>query len=338
MENENNKIGFFSRIKIAVAKLENYGMFLGEKTSVAVKYFFLIVLILATVMALVETYSMMKMVNKGYQYVKNEMPDFSYSDGNLTFSENTQGYDEEFDIYMIADTADSVSDEAIQQYRDTIKSTGIIFLKDKMIYKVGADEAQYKYTDLASQYGVNSLDKAALIEKIDSIGIMGIAFTIFVILVIGLYFVELISVFMDWILLTIFAFFSAKICRLNMNFKQAFNISIYALTLSIILSMLYNIAYYLFGFYTEYFRTVYFLISYVYIVAVILMIKSDLLKQQIEVSKIIEVQKEIHEELENQEEKNDESKENKSPEKNDDNNEKNSDGDASAGEADGSEI
>ena len=79
-------MGFFSRIKIAVAKLEEYSLFLEEKVSVSVKYFFLIVLIFAVVMALVQTYEIMKMIRKGVLYIQNELPDFSYEEGNLTFS------------------------------------------------------------------------------------------------------------------------------------------------------------------------------------------------------------------------------------------------------------
>lgn len=337
MENENKKVGFFSRVKIAVTKLENYGMFLEEKTSVAIKYFFLIVLILTVVMAGVQTYSIMKMVNKGYQYIKNEMPDFSYKDEKLQFSEIINAYDEEFDIYMIADTSETVDEKNMQEYKDKIKSNGMIFLKDKVIYKSGNDEIEYKYSEFAAQYDVDSLDKAKLMEEIDTIGMIGIAVTIFAVIVMGLYIIQLISIFMDWLVITIFAFISARICRININFKHSFNISIYALTLPIILTMLYNVAYYLAGFYTEYFRIVYLLISYVYIVAVILMIKSDLLKQQIEVSKVVEEQKKVHEELNNPEEKEEEKKENKKPE-NDDKEEKNSEDDNVAGEPDGSEI
>ena len=102
-----------------------------------------------------------------------------------------------------------------------------------------------------------------------------------------------------------FAYVSARICKLNLSFKQAFNIGIYALTLSIILTMFYNVAYYLFGFYTNYFKTVYMLISYVYVVAVILMIKSDLAKQYIEVEK---TQNEVHKEMIEQEKTKEENK------------------------------
>ena len=337
MENE-KKIGFFSRIKIAVAKLEDYSMFLEEKTSVAIKYFFLIVLLLSLIMGIVETYSIMQMVSKGYQYMQHEMPDFSYENETLQFSENVNAYDDEFDFYMIADTSDNLTEEKMKEYRNQIKSVGVIFLKDKAIYKSGTEEIEYKYSDFANQYGLDTFDKARFLQEIDSIGIFGIAITIFLLIVVGVYIVQLVSIFMDWLIITIFAIIAARICRIIMPFKAAFNISIYALTLSIILSMVYNIAYYLAGFYTEYFRLVYLLISYVYVVAAILMMKSDLLKQQAEVGRIVEVQKKVHEEMENPEETEDDKKENKKPEEKDKNKEKNPDDNAVDGEPDGSEI
>ncbi len=89
---ENKKIGFFSRIKIAVAKLENYGVFLEEKIAVAVKYFFLIVLILSIGITAIQTYDMMKAFKKGYEYIQKELPDFTLENGNLQFSERIYEY------------------------------------------------------------------------------------------------------------------------------------------------------------------------------------------------------------------------------------------------------
>ena len=74
--------------------------------------------------------------------------------------------------------------------------------------------------------------------------------------------------------------------------------SAYALTLSIILYMIYIALNVLTGFYIRLFDIAYNAISYIYIATAILMIKSDLTKQQIEVTKIVEVQKQIQEEKE----------------------------------------
>ncbi len=332
---ENKKIGFFSRVKMAVANLENYSIFLEEKSSVAVRYFFLIVLILAIVLAFVQTYGIMKIVGKGYQYIENELPDFSYEDGNLTFSERIYAYDEEYDIYMIADTGAEVTNEDLQEYENKIKSIGIIFLKDRLIYKNGNMELEYPYREIANQYGVGAFEKETLLQKMESIGMPTIAVTMFGTITISSYLIQMVAIFLDWLIITIFAVIAARICRMNMTFRHCFNISIYALTLSIILSMLYQIAYTIAGFYTDYFRIVYLLIAYVYVVAVILMIKSDLLKQHMEVAKIVEVQKQVHKELENPEKEEEKKKENK---KTNDEETKKQEGDTPDEEPDGSEI
>lgn len=331
---ENKKIGFFSRIKIAVANLENYSLFVEEKPSIAVKYFFLIVLVLTLAICGIQTFDVMQKIQKGYHYVKNEMADFSYENGTLNFSEKVYAYDSEYDFYLMADTEEQVSDQMLQEYKTQVKSSGLIFLQNKVIYKSGNSEIEYQLADLSNQYGINTLDKAKLVEEVENVGMMGIAITIFIAVLISMYIIELVSTFIDWLMITIFSLIVARVCRIHMRWKHGFNISIYALTLPIILSMLYNIANYLTGFYTQYFRVVYLLISYVYVVAVILMIKSDLLKQEVEVGRIIETQKEIHEELQNPEDKEDK-KEKKKPEEE---NPSQSDEKPTNEEPDGSEI
>lgn len=336
MENESKKIGFFSRIKIAVTKLENYSIFLEEKMSVCIKYFFLIVLLLAIVMGIVETYSIMKVVSKGYSYIQNELPEFSYENGALTFSENIQAYDEEYDINLITDTSDEVSDELVESYKDTIKNTGLIFLKDKLIYKVSGEETEYKYSELSDAYSIEKFNSQDLENQLDQVGLSGITATIFIILTIGIYIIQLIYIFLDWVVIAVFAYITSRICRINLSLKQSWSISIYALTLSIILMMIYSIAYYVAGFYTEFFRIVYLLIAYIYVVAAILMMKSDLIKQTVEVNKIVEKQKEIN--GENTENPKDEQNDDKDD--NDDNSEKKkkSKKDTVDEEPDGSEI
>lgn len=324
---EDKKIGFFSRVKIAVCKLENYNIFIEETTSNAIKYFFKIVLILSIVMACVQTYTIMKLVKKGYNYIINELPDFIYENRQLQFSENVYVYDEEYDIYLIADTGD-IDDNQLTEYKNQIKSNGLIFLKDRLIYISGNSEANYYYGEYENQYDITTLDKNSFIEKIDSIGFIGIGSTLFIFFLILVYINETILIFIDWLIILMFAYVSARICKLNLSFKQAFNIGIYALTLSIILTMFYNVAYYLFGFYTNYFKTVYMLISYVYVVAVILMIKSDLAKQYIEVEK---TQNEVHKEMIEQEKTKEENKDSDKNEKKNNENENNQ-------EQDGSEI
>jgi Sec-independent protein translocase protein TatA len=62
------------------------------------------------------------------------------------------------------------------------------------------------------------------------------------------------------------------------------------------------------GFTIKYFEIAYNAIAYIYIITAMLMIKSDLIKQQIEVGKIVEEQKKVREEKKEQENKEKEDK------------------------------
>ena len=65
----------------------------------------------------------------------------------------------------------------------------------------------------------------------------------------------------------------------------------------------------------QYFYIVYTTITYIYIITAILLIRSNLIKQQIQLMKIIEEQEKVKEELKQQEEEPKEKKEDKKEEK-----------------------
>lgn len=334
------KMSFWTRVKTAVFKLEDYEKFAFDKTTSSVKYFFLIVLLLSLVLTVISTDNISKMLNKGIKYVKNELPEFSYSDGKLNFDEYVESYDNEYGMSLIADTSSDITTDRIEEYENKILNDGFIFLENKLIYVNGENKLEYSYADIASEYNVSNLNKTDLVTKIDAIGSTGITVVIAMVFFISEYIAELITIFLDWVVMAIFAWCVSKICRLSLTFKNDFNMSIYALTLSILLGMAYNIANYFWGFYTEYFRAVYLLISYVYIISAIFMMKSDIIKQEEEIQEIKKEQEKIHKEM--QEKQDEENKENddkqeddaESKEKKDNNNDENSENK----EPDGSEI
>ena len=123
-----------------------------------------------------------------------------------------------------------------------------------------------------------------------------------------LYIIYLIQFLLDILLLSLIAYLLSKIIGINFNYKSIFNISVYALTLSIVLYMIYMIVNLFTGFTIKYFEIAYNAIAYIYIITAMLMIKSDLIKQQIEVGKIVEEQKKVREEKKEQENKEKEDK------------------------------
>ena len=123
----------------------------------------------------------------------------------------------------------------------------------------------------------------------------------------------LIQFMIDILILSVVGFLFSRLVRLKLKFKSIFNISIYAITLPIILYLVYGIVNLYTGFSIRYFEIAYNAISYIYVVTAILIIRNDLIKQQIEVGKIVKEELKIREEkkLEEKEKQKEDNKENK---------------------------
>lgn len=319
MEKSEEKLGFFKRIKIAVFKLEEYGIFLGEKVSKSIKYFLLLILLITLGMIITETYNFHKMINTGLNYITNEMPDFSYNEGNVKFKNNVQAFDNKYKFKLYINTDDEVSVETINSYKQDVYSVqdGIILLKDKFLYIINNETIEGSYTDLLKIYELKISNKQDLLDTINNIGTFNILLIYAISSFMSMYIVNVITIFMDLLLIAFFGYVASRLCGIRFKMAPMITLSVYSLTLSVILVGIYNVVYVLTGFVIKYFNVMYLLIAYVYIIAAIFMIKYDLIKQSQELQKIIEVQKQVKKDAEEKSEESPEEKEDKKDDKKD---------------------
>ena len=182
-------------------------------------------------------------------------------------------------------------------------------------------------------YEIEVTNKEELVKTINDLGMGSIVLAYFSTNFIVLTISDLITNLSYLCIVAIFGYIAARFCGVRFKLSPMFALSIYSLTLPITLSCIYNIVYILTGFVIKYFNVMYLLIAYVYIIAAILMIKYDLIKQNEELQKIIEVQKQVRKEMDEQEEKTEEKEE-----KEEDSNDEESPVIEENNEPDGSEI
>ena len=116
--------------------------------------------------------------------------------------------------------------------------------------------------------------------------------SIILILFISFFISIALSTFLDVITLSAFGVLTCFIAKIKINYKAIFNMSIFALTLSIILGIIYLLITMFTDFEIKYFSVMYSAISYIILAAAIFMIKSDVIKQQLKLINIIEESKE----------------------------------------------
>lgn len=304
MESKENKVGFFNRVGIAIFKLEDYGMFLGERCSVAFKYLLLLILLISVCVSLASAYDFSKMMNKAYSYVENELPDFNYSDNKLSFSDKIEAYDNDYKFRLFIDTSDTVSDETLKDYENKIydDENGMILLNDKLLYIFGGEKIEDTYENLFNQYGLNISNKQDFVNSIQTIKGTSLVTTYFGTSLVAQFISTVIQTIADLCLIALFGYIASMFCGVKFKVSPMIALSIYSITLSLVLSGIYGVVYILTGFVIKYFNVMYLLIAYIYIIAAIFMIKYDLIKQSEELQKIIEVQKQVRKEMDEKKE------------------------------------
>lgn len=147
-------------------------------------------------------------------------------------------------------------------------------------------------------------------EKTETL-VITIAFALFITL--------FLETLLDVITLSIFGILTCFFAKIRMKYKALFNMSIYAFTLSIILRNVYFAITTLTTFKIKYFDIMYIAIAYISLAAAIFIIKSNVIKQHLELMKIIEESKEkIEQKIQTRKNPKDEEKENEDDESNTD--------------------
>lgn len=298
------KIGFFKRFKMAIFELENYIDFLNEKVSKSLIFSLKLVILLSFIMAVSNVIFVYAKYNSPDNYLNEVIPEFIYEKSELKIDENETKSDEKKQMAQIMKQVVPSITNILGDGTYT-KADLIHYVQDNQKTIVG--------------FGVTAI----FIENILDLYIMWLM-------------VAVLTSFIGWIDLVFL--------KIKMKYSKLFTLSIYASTLSVILTVIYTMLNAFAGVYIDMFDYLSILIAYIYITAVIYMIRSDLIKQQIELIRIATIQAEEKERLEREREKEREQEREDEPDdvgsdsKEEEEKKKESNDDIGDDEPDGSEI
>lgn len=311
---ETKKIGFFKRIKMAIFDLEKYSVFLNEKTFVTFKYLFKFLLLLVIIFSIATTIELNQKVDTAFNYFSNQFPSFEYKDGVLNVAQKVDAYDEKYDAKLIVDTGD-VTETQLTGYQDIAKENGTsaILLKDKAIIETNGVVAELPYSDFFGSIGITTLTKENVANKYNETGFMfQVSSAIFVYCFMVLFIQYFLVVLENILIVAIFGWIASKLIGLKLKFSKAFVVAIYGLTLSNIINIIYSVIATFTTFEIKYFSLMYFIIGYIYMMAVIFMNKADLMNKDDGAGEILQVVENINFVDDNEE---DEEKKKKEPKK-----------------------
>lgn len=291
------KIGFFKRLKMSLFELENYIDFTAEKTSKAISFVMKMAIAFALIMVVSNVLYVYIKYESPANYINNIVPEFSYQDHKLEIQPDEK---KDENKKFVA----SLMEQVEPAYRPVIPNG--TYTKADIVNFVKDNEQQL----------VIYFSSTVFIETIFEMSIFW---------------------FMIALLTSLVGSIVLRFSRIRMKFSKLYAMSIYASTLSMILTVFYNILTNYFNINIDSFEFLSMLIAYIYITAVIYMIRSDLIKQQLELIQIATVQAKVKEQMDKEKEEKKEQEDKKEKEKDDDKEEKPVDVDPND-EPDGSEI
>lgn len=314
------KLPFWKRALASIKDFDKYQDFALENLAIGIKYFLKVMLVFSIVVAAAFSIKLSTLLNKGQNYLKNDMPEFEYKDGILQIEQTEAIILEDSDTFpgiMIMDTRD-ITQEQLDNYYKKADSypNSILLLKDRLILinKNANMQSSMVYSDIVNRYQLGNFTKQEAVEKIEGINHYLIYFAIFLIMFVYIFTIYVTNTILDVLLLAALGYITAKIVGLRLEFRSLFNMAVHALTLPLLLNMIYIPINLFTGFTMQYFAVMYRTISFIYIVTAILIIRSNLIKQQMELLKIVKEQEKTKEELEQKEEEDKEEPEEKKEE------------------------
>ena len=301
-EEKNKKTNFFKQAYSSIKDLDKYEDFAIEQPKENLKYLLKLVAIFTIIIACFYSYKIVDSLTEIYVTFKNNVPEFSYSQGVLKVDAEQPIIIEEYEEAIgkvIIDTA--IEDNGTEEYEKDIKNNtmGVLILKDRCIVLSNGTMGQvtYKYSDIANSYGLTEFTKQDVINYIESMNIATIYLSIYFVIGGYLFIIYFIAIFRDVLILSVLTLIISKFSRINLKFAPSFNIAVRSITLPVVLNLIYIIVNLLTGFTIKYFQLMYTTISYIYVVVAILMIKTDFINRQLELIKLAQEQEKVREEM-----------------------------------------
>lgn len=322
-EEPKKQMGFFNKVWWSITKIEKYPELASEGLWRAISYLFVLSVILSLVTSCRTISITKKEVKTGIESLSF---DFTYKDGILNVESDDQPITVENEELgrIIIDTK-TEDENKINEYKNSIenKQEAIVVLKDKVLianlsYESGniqnptINVIEKKYTDLKDQYklDINEFTKQELLDYLSSSKMNEVYWNYFLAMFAAGWLFIIVNLLAYVILISFFGYATVWMLKLKVKYSAVFSMTIYAITLSVIIDIFYQLLNIFVDFKIE-IDTLTVLLTAIYLFAAIFMIKDDFNKKQGQLQKIKDEEKETKNEYKEKLAENPDKRENK---------------------------
>ena len=253
-----NKDLFINKMIKSIKNFDYYKDISTEKFSSGFKYFSVLILIYSIIVTIGICHNFNKNLENARNFIQSEITNIDYVDGFMSI--NNDEYISYYNDYIIIDT----SSENVENY-----NADIAIGKSSFYIKINGYKFNFKYSNLLK----NNLNKN---DIIDVLSFRKYCILLIVMSLILAFIILGISTLFDILIIALIGFITSKIFGKNkIGFKNCFNISIHAITLSVVLAMIYYLINVFTVFNIKYFATMYTSIATIYEITAVILINTD---------------------------------------------------------------
>ncbi len=310
------KQGFFRNAWTSIREFEKYEEFAANKVVAAIKYILILTLIFTVLITVAYTLKFYDIVKNAREYISENVEEIKIENGKLKVSSDEPIIVENENSIIPIIIVDTSNSTGIEEYIKKINlyDAGILITDQKIVISnslFNQDESIY----FSNIFTENIASKEEFLNIISGSNMMYTYILFFGTIFVYLFIVYIASNLVDGVILGVLGYLFARIVKLRLKYKATFNIGLHALTLPILLNLIYIIVNTFTNFKITYFQWMYTTISYIYVAVAILMIKTEIINQKIQLIKLQEIQEEVAKEDELKEEEREENKEKKEEKK-----------------------
>lgn len=251
---------FMNQMIDSVKNFDAYKEISNQKLSQSFKYFFILIFIYSFVVTAGATYSVRAKILNIQNIVKNEIMELNYNEGEL--SVNNGEIASYYDNKIVVDTSDSTDINSNSNIQVLIRKSSLFVRSDENVV-----ELPYK------MFFNQNFNKETLVEGLNIDNYIGI---IIVITFICSFVILTIATIIDVLVIALIGFIISRLVGNNrLEYKSTFNMAVHAITLSVLLGMIYFVINIFTGFKVKYFQFMYDILPMIYMVTAILLLNSN---------------------------------------------------------------
>ena len=315
---KNVHIPKYKKIWYSITQFEKYPEMAAEGVKSAFGYLAWLMLLFSIILATALVVKFAGLAKKGIEFLDKNFNELSYAEGVLTIDTVNKSATTDWGNVIV--NTEELTEEQLKQYENKKSYTDveIVWLKEYVILKYDKEVGKIYYNDILENLGINQFDKSTIVNYLrEQMNSPRTYLMYLVAMTIYLFASYFIAVLLDVLILSLFGMITTTFAGIKIRYRAIFNMSVYSITISTVLQLIYTIVKAFTGFNIKYFDLMHTAISFICLTAAIFMIKSDVIRQQIELMKIIEnnKQEQDNEKQEEQEEKEEEKEEEKKEDK-----------------------